>query len=339
MRDLALSIPTFGDPVRVPDHNACHPESFGTHERQPVLLPHSSYDRTRCKGFPTAAIFQLPGLSLVSDSRSLLLVRPLLWKITLPLKSIVRCTNANASASSNFLLWKWRNKSGNSPFNEAMRVCNAWVPHSSPVFGLEWDNEVPFDPPFCLSQIPSVSLSRAFGSGTISPIRTKSLRYVLLLPSPSIVHDEHPQADIRKRAGACPNQVRSLRLWVCGDAGAYSPAGWRTRTHSLADALKSLKQGVSRRLIEESEHFWQTRYYDFNIRNRQQFGQKLYYMHATPDFLLFLVALASSIRLSLMKAAHVAASSVEWQEIRGIQWSVDYVCARKIGSGAVSVTT
>ncbi len=234
MRDLALSIPTFGDPVRVPDHNACHPESFGTHERQPVLLPHSSYDRTRCKGFPTAAIFQLPGLSLVSDSRSLLLVRPLLWKITLPLKSIVRCTNANASASSNFLLWKWRNKSGNSPFNEAMRVCNAWVPHSSPVFGLEWDNEVPFDPPFCLSQIPSVSLSRAFGSGTISPIRTKSLRYVLLLPSPSIVHDEHQQADIRKRAGACPNQVRSLRLWVCGDAGAYSPAGWRTRTQVIS---------------------------------------------------------------------------------------------------------
>ena len=40
---------------------------------------------------------------------------------------------------------------------------------------------------------------------------------------------------------------------------------------TLADALKSLKQGVSRRLIGEEEHFWQTRYYDFNIRNRQQF--------------------------------------------------------------------
>jgi putative transposase len=51
---------------------------------------------------------------------------------------------------------------------------------------------------------------------------------------------------------------------------------------TLADALKSLKQGVSRRLIEESEHLWQTRYYDFNIRNRQQFGQKLYYIHRNP---------------------------------------------------------
>ena len=35
-----------------------------------------------------------------------------------------------------------------------------------------------------------------------------------------------------------------------------------------------------------------------------------------PDFLLVFVALASSMRLSLMKAAHVAVSSVAWQEIR-----------------------
>ena len=36
--------------------------------------------------------------------------------------------------------------------------------------------------------------------------------------------------------------------------------------YTLADALKSLKQGVSRRLIGDAEHFWQKRYYDFNIR-------------------------------------------------------------------------
>ena len=34
----------------------------------------------------------------------------------------------------------------------------------------------------------------------------------------------------------------------------------------LADALKSLKQGVSRRLIGDADHFWQKRYYDFNLR-------------------------------------------------------------------------
>jgi putative transposase len=54
-------------------------------------------------------------------------------------------------------------------------------------------------------------------------------------------------------------------------------------THeTLADALKSLKQGLSRRLIGEAEHFWQTRYYDFNIRNRHQFSQKLLYLHHNP---------------------------------------------------------
>jgi putative transposase len=35
----------------------------------------------------------------------------------------------------------------------------------------------------------------------------------------------------------------------------------------LAVALKSLKQGVSRRLIGEADHFWQKRYYDLNIRD------------------------------------------------------------------------
>ncbi len=49
-----------------------------------------------------------------------------------------------------------------------------------------------------------------------------------------------------------------------------------------ADALKSLKQGVSRRLIGEAEHFWQRRYYDFNIRNHRQFVEKLRYIHRNP---------------------------------------------------------
>jgi putative transposase len=50
----------------------------------------------------------------------------------------------------------------------------------------------------------------------------------------------------------------------------------------LADALKSLKQGVSRRLIGEAEHFWQKRYYDYNIRDHHQFMEKLRYIHRNP---------------------------------------------------------
>jgi len=51
---------------------------------------------------------------------------------------------------------------------------------------------------------------------------------------------------------------------------------------TLADALKSLNQGVSRRLIGNAEHFWQKRYYDFNIRNYPQFVEKLRYIHCNP---------------------------------------------------------
>ena len=63
---------------------------------------------------------------------------------------------------------------------------------------------------------------------------------------------------------------------------------------TLADALKSLKQGVSRRLIGNlplkpkpglsgpPEHFWQKRYYDFNVRNYPQFVEKLRYIHRNP---------------------------------------------------------
>jgi putative transposase len=49
-----------------------------------------------------------------------------------------------------------------------------------------------------------------------------------------------------------------------------------------ADALKLLKQGVSRRLTGDAEHFCQKRYYDFNIRNYPQFVEKLRYMYRKP---------------------------------------------------------
>ena len=64
--------------------------------------------------------------------------------------------------------------------------------------------------------------------------------------------------------------------------------------YTLADALKSLKQGVSRPLIDDHplkpktglngapQHFWQKRYYDFNIRDYPQFVEKLRYTHRNP---------------------------------------------------------
>jgi hypothetical protein len=46
-----------------------------------------------------------------------------------------------------------------------------------------------------------------------------------------------------------------------------------------------------------------------------------------PDFLLVLVALARSMRLSLMKAAHAAVSSAARQEIRGAGQSFAFMGA------------
>jgi putative transposase len=63
---------------------------------------------------------------------------------------------------------------------------------------------------------------------------------------------------------------------------------------SLAEALKSLKQGVARRLLDDlplkpkpglngaPQHFWQKRYYDFNVRDYPQFVEKLRYIHRNP---------------------------------------------------------
>ncbi len=74
----------------------------------------------------------------------------------------------------------------------------------------------------------------------------------------------------------------------CGTAplkpkdGLNGPPVCEPHAVTLADALKSLKQGVSRRLIGDAEHFWQKRYYDFNVRDYAQFVEKLRYIHRNP---------------------------------------------------------
>ena len=71
----------------------------------------------------------------------------------------------------------------------------------------------------------------------------------------------------------CPPQL---------EGGPFKPDFGLSGEYTLTDALKSLKQGVSRRLVGNKEHFWQKRYYDFNIRNYAQFVEKLRYIHRNP---------------------------------------------------------
>ncbi|HMH01633.1 MAG TPA: transposase [Terriglobales bacterium] len=78
---------------------------------------------------------------------------------------------------------------------------------------------------------------------------------------------------------------RSYRLYVYGYVVMFEHVHLllsEPPQDTLADALKWLKQGVSRRLIGDADHFWQKRYYDFNTRNYPQFVEKLRYIHRNP---------------------------------------------------------
>src|SRR6476660_5828452 len=111
---------------------------------------------------------------------------------------------------------------------------------------------------------------------------SKILKPLTALPSPPL----KPTPGLN--GPPSPTQAKIGLEWA-------TPPDWleETQHHTLDDALKSLKQGVSRRLIGKlplkpksglsgPQHFWQKRYYDFNIRNYPQFVEKLKYIHRNP---------------------------------------------------------
>ena len=51
---------------------------------------------------------------------------------------------------------------------------------------------------------------------------------------------------------------------------------------TLASAVQAIKQSVARRLIGGREHFWQARYYDFNVWTPKKRIEKLRYIHRNP---------------------------------------------------------
>ncbi len=50
----------------------------------------------------------------------------------------------------------------------------------------------------------------------------------------------------------------------------------------LASAVQAIKQSVSRKLIGSREHFWQERYYDFNVWSSAKQIEKVKYIHRNP---------------------------------------------------------
>jgi putative transposase len=51
---------------------------------------------------------------------------------------------------------------------------------------------------------------------------------------------------------------------------------------TLASPVRAIKQSVSRKLIGGREHFWQARYYDFNVFTAKKRIEKLKYIHRNP---------------------------------------------------------
>lgn len=51
---------------------------------------------------------------------------------------------------------------------------------------------------------------------------------------------------------------------------------------TLASAIQAIKQSVSRKLIGDRKHFWQERYYDFNVYTAKKQIEKLCYIHRNP---------------------------------------------------------
>ncbi len=54
------------------------------------------------------------------------------------------------------------------------------------------------------------------------------------------------------------------------------------RNHSLDNTLRALKGQTSKELKGDRDHFWQKRYYDFNVFTEHKRIEKLKYMHRNP---------------------------------------------------------
>jgi putative transposase len=88
---------------------------------------------------------------------------------------------------------------------------------------------------------------------------------------------------------------------------------------ALDQAIKSLKQGVARRLaLRAADSFWQARYYDFNVWSEKKFVEKLRYIHRNP-VKRELVAHPQDWRWSSFR--HYALGETEVVEIES-QWTV-----------------
>ena len=134
----------------------------------------------------------------------------------------------------------------------------------------------------------------AMGTNAFSSERPESIRHFLLFPSPSVIYHRCKPTNLRVSIRASAAQFQASSLRVRGHAGAYSSPAQRTGTGHPGRCAEIVEAGGSAPLpkmggpfkpgfgLTGEQHFWQKRYYDFNIRNYPQFVEKLRYIHRNP---------------------------------------------------------
>jgi len=120
------------------------------------------------------------------------------------------------------------------------------------------------------------------GTHTFSPQWPKSFRHVLLLPSPSLVYNRRKLPNLRVSVGASAPQLQTLRLRIRSHAGACPPPAQRTTTGYAGRRAEVVEARSIAAFDWRCDHFWQKRYYDFNIRKYPQVVEKLRYIHRNP---------------------------------------------------------
>jgi putative transposase len=103
------------------------------------------------------------------------------------------------------------------------------------------------------------------------------------------------------------------------------------RRSTLAAALQAVKQSVARRLVTPHEHFWQKRYYDFNVWTEKKCMEKLRYMHRNPVTRGLVESPEdwawSSFRHYLTGEAGVVETESHWTARRREQMDIPLLCS------------
>jgi len=103
------------------------------------------------------------------------------------------------------------------------------------------------------------------------------------------------------------------------------------RRSTLAAAIQAMKQSVARTLVGPDEHFWQKRYYDFNVWTEKKCAEKLRYMHRNPVTRGLVESPQdwawSSFRHYLTGEASVVEIESQWTARRREQIRVSFLCS------------